>query len=277
MVSRLKQLLLVISILHGWLSPVWLSAFQTQPTSVNLTGNWIGSFDITNPDGRMQHDTAFLQLAQNGITVTGSAGGNEHQLSPITEGRFAGQELHFAISFHGAPLNFDLRLQEDHLRGAVTGAIAEGGRSIAVDVVRERSEAERGRGVDRDLYDEISRQDSALFQAFNQRYLKSFESFFSKDMEFYHDKEGLSGYDKNMESFQRHFAEDARIRRELVEGTLEVYPLAGFGAVELGIQRFYTTEKDQPERLTATSRFVTVWEHKNSSWKITREISYDHR
>lgn len=279
MASRLMmRSLLATCILTGWLTPAPLQGQQTQQHSnADVSGAWIGSFDISNPDGSVRHDTAFLRLAQSGTTVTGTAGGTEHQQSPIADGSVTGKQLHFTMSVHGAPLNFDLHLEGEHLSGAVTGAMADDGKHIAVDVVRERPEAERGRSVDKALFDEISRQDTALFKAFNQHDLKTFESFFAKDLEFYHDKEGLSGYEKNMESFQKHFAEDAKVRRELVEGTLEVYPLAGFGAVELGIHRFYTSEKGQPEHLTATARFVTVWELKGGGWKISREISYDHR
>jgi hypothetical protein len=87
----------------------------------------------------------------------------------------------------------------------------------------------------------------------------------------------MTTFDQNMESFKKHFASDTRTRRELVEGTVEVYPLAGYGAVELGVHRFYTTEKGQSERLTTTSRFVHVWQRKDRVWKISRVISYDHR
>ncbi|HEX4576218.1 MAG TPA: nuclear transport factor 2 family protein [Edaphobacter sp.] len=247
-----------------------------QHGEANVSGTWIGSFDISDKDGKVQYDTAFFQLAQSGTTLTGSAGANEHQLTVITDGRVSGQDVHFAMPVHGANIYFDLRLEGDKLRGAVTGAMAEGGRHIAVDVVREKPIAEGG-GNDKVLFDEISRQDTALFRAFNDRDLKTLQDFFTTDVEFYHDKEGRTGYEQNIEAFRTHFASDDRVRRELVPGTLEVYPITGFGAVELGVHRFYTTEKGQPERVTATSRFVHLWQFKDGRWRIARVISYDHR
>lgn len=276
MASRLiVRSLLATCILTGCRADARLQA--QQHSDADVSGAWIGSFDISNPDGSVRQDTAFFRLTQNGTTVTGTAGGTEHQQSPIAGGVVSGHELRFTMSVHGAPLNFNLDLEGDHLSGAVTEAMTEGGKHIAVDVVREKPEAGRMASGDKALFDEISRQDAALFQAFNQRDLKTLDSFFTKDLEFYHDKEGRTGYEKNMESFQRNFASEARVRRELVEGTLEVYPIAGYGAVELGIHRFYTSGKGQPEQLTATARFVHLWELKDGTWKISRVISYDHR
>jgi ketosteroid isomerase-like protein len=271
------QLFLALFLPTGLLGSAGVQGQQAeQHGEANVSGTWIGSFEISDKDGKVQHDTAFFQLSQSGMTLTGSAGANEHQLTVITDGRVSEQDVHFMMPVHGANIYFDLRLEGDRLRGAVTGAMAEGGRHIAVDVVREKQIAERG-GNDKVLFDEISRQDAALFRAFNDRDLKSLEDFFTTDVEFYHDKEGRTRYEQNIEAFRTHFASEDRVRRELVPGTLEVYPITGFGAVELGIHRFYTTEKGQPERVTATSRFVHLWQFKDGRWRIARVISYDHR
>jgi Domain of unknown function (DUF4440) len=100
---------------------------------------------------------------------------------------------------------------------------------------------------------------------------------FDKDLEFYHDREGLTNYQRNIDTFRRHFGEETRVRRELVEGTMEVYPITGYGAVEFCIQRFYTTEKGQAEHLSATSRLVGLWRNEGGKWTLARVISYDHR
>lgn len=62
-----------------------------------------------------------------------------------------------------------------------------------------------------------------------------------------------------------------------MEGTLEVYPLNGYGAVEFGVQRFYSSAGSAPEKLTATARFVHLWQEQDGQWRIARVISYDHR
>jgi muconolactone delta-isomerase len=80
-----------------------------------------------------------------------------------------------------------------------------------------------------------------------------------------------------MEAFKRTFESDRRVRRELVESSLEVYPIKEYGAVETGIHRFYATEKGQVERLSSEAKFVQVWQKENGKWKITRIISYGHQ
>lgn len=63
-------------------------------------------------------------------------------------------------------------------------------------------------------------------------------------------------------------------RRPLVAGTLEVYPIDGYGAVEIGVHRFYPL--DEGSEPTGEAKFIHLWQHKNGTWKLTRVISYDH-
>jgi hypothetical protein len=127
------------------------------------------------------------------------------------------------------------------------------------------------------VYAVIAHMDSVLFNAFNAHDFASFQSLFDNSLEFYHDKAGFSGYAWNMENFKKHMTDPSLFtRRELVEGSLEVYPINNYGAVEIGIQRFYSQQSGK-EKLEATAKFVTLWQQKDGVWKITREISYDHR
>ena len=70
-------------------------------------------------------------------------------------------------------------------------------------------------------------------------------------------------------------------RRELVEGSLKVYLLKNngvlYGAVQMGIHKFYAIEKDKPEYLTSTAKFTHLWKLENGEWKLSRVISYDHQ
>ena len=66
-----------------------------------------------------------------------------------------------------------------------------------------------------------------------------------------------------------------KIRRELVAGSLEAYPIAGYGAVEIGVHRFYhigTEDRD----VVGEAKFINLWRLQNGAWQITRVISYDH-
>ena len=130
--------------------------------------------------------------------------------------------------------------------------------------------------VSEELYNTISSMDSLLFNAFNTRYLDKLKAFFSEDLEFYHDLGGVTDYKQNMEAFERTFLSERKLRRELVKSSLEVYPIKDFGAVEMGVHRFYATEKGQTEKLSSEAKFTQLWQNRNGEWKITRIISYGH-
>ncbi len=130
--------------------------------------------------------------------------------------------------------------------------------------------------VSKELYDTIARMDSLLFNAFNTRDLDKLKVFFSEDLEFYHDLGGVTNYKQNMEAFERTFLSERKLRRELVKSSLKVYPIKDFGAVEMGVHRFYATEKGQTEKLSSEAKFTQLWQNRNGEWKITRIVSYGH-
>ena len=127
------------------------------------------------------------------------------------------------------------------------------------------------------LYDTIAQMDSVLFEAFNRRNLDTLKTMFSEDLEFYHDLGGVTHYAENMEAFRKAFAGERLVRRELVAGSLEVHPIKDYGAVEMGVHRFYATEKGQPEKLSSEARFIHIWRRLDNEWTITRIISYAHQ
>ena len=127
--------------------------------------------------------------------------------------------------------------------------------------------------------DELTRTvaslDSALFEAYNQCDLDKFGTFFIDDVEFYHDQGGVTlGRQSLTESVKKNIC--SKVRRELVPGTLEVYPMHGFGAVEMGVHRFHQPKVD-PNQPVGEAKFIHLWQKKEGVWKITRVISYDHR
>ncbi len=65
-------------------------------------------------------------------------------------------------------------------------------------------------------------------------------------------------------------------RRELVPGTIEVFPIKDYGAIQLGSHRFYIRNKGEAEQLDGIFRFVHVWKNENGRWKIARVVSFDH-
>ena len=124
------------------------------------------------------------------------------------------------------------------------------------------------------LFQTISSLDTALFDAYNRCDLEKLGSLVTDDLEFYHDQSGLSvGKQNFVEAIKNNIC--GKVRRDLVAGTLEVHPLRGYGAVEMGVHRFHHPGRDQAEPV-GEAKFVMIWQNKDGAWKISRVISYDH-
>jgi ketosteroid isomerase-like protein len=128
-----------------------------------------------------------------------------------------------------------------------------------------------------DLYHEIFQADSIIFNAFNNCDSVTYKKYLTDDLEFYHDIGGLSvGIKIEMQEFREMCARGTHIRRELVSGTLEVYPIQNYGAIEIGTHRFFHTNKGEGEKPSGTYKFINLWQKKDGQWKISRVISYGH-
>ena len=77
-----------------------------------------------------------------------------------------------------------------------------------------------------------------MFAAFNDHDIPKLMGYFTPALEFYHDKGGLAGYAQTQQGFTQVSKQSPDIRRELVLGSLEVYPVPGYGAIEVGTHRF---------------------------------------
>jgi hypothetical protein len=124
------------------------------------------------------------------------------------------------------------------------------------------------------LYTEIAHLDSVLFNAFNTRNIEQFKSLFTEDLEFYHDKGGLTNYDHTVNFLKDVSKPGNDLRRDLVKGSLEVYPIPGYGAMEIGTHTFCHTENGKQD--CGTFKFVQIWQKKDGKWKISRVVSYGH-
>lgn len=143
---------------------------------------------------------------------------------------------------------------------------------LAVFAVSANAQTDQGLPPTDTLYKTIAGLDAALFDAYNHCNLDKLGSMVAEDLEFYHDQTGLSvGRQPFVDAIKANIC--GKVHRELVPGTLEVYPLRGYGAVEVGIHRF--THPDDPHQL-GEAKFVTVWQLKEGDWKIARAISFDH-
>jgi Domain of unknown function (DUF4440) len=125
-----------------------------------------------------------------------------------------------------------------------------------------------------ELYSTIAHMDSILFSAFNSRDTEKLKTLFTEDLEFYHDLGGLTNYTQNMEAFKNTAEKNNDLKRELIAGSLEVYPVKDFGAMQIGEHRFCHTENGRPD--CGTFKFVHIWKKVNGEWKISRVVSYGH-
>lgn len=123
------------------------------------------------------------------------------------------------------------------------------------------------------LFKTIQSLDAKLFDAYNHCDLKTLGEMVSDDLEFYHDQTGLSvGKAPFLAAIKQNIC--GKVERALLPDTLEVYPLKGYGAVEIGIHRFH--HPGHPEDGMGDAKFVTLWQYKEGTWKVTRVISYEH-
>jgi hypothetical protein len=124
------------------------------------------------------------------------------------------------------------------------------------------------------LFQTISSLDAQLFAAIDRCDMGKEASMWAEDAEFYHDKNGLMTGRKNIvEAIRTNLC--GKVKRDLVPGTLEVYPMNRYGAVEIGVHRFYHPgEKDHD--VVGEAKFIHLWRYKDGGWQITRVISFDH-
>jgi uncharacterized protein (TIGR02246 family) len=121
----------------------------------------------------------------------------------------------------------------------------------------------------------IAALDAALFDAYNRCDLQKFASFFAEDVEFYHDQGGVTlGRAALTDSVKKNIC--GRVTRELVPGTLQVFHMKGYGAVEMGVHRFHHPGHEDTEAV-GEGKFIHLWRYKGGAWKITRVIRCDHQ
>jgi len=128
--------------------------------------------------------------------------------------------------------------------------------------------------TDRQLYDEIVRADRVMFDAFNSHNVDGLMASFSEDLEFYHDKDGRLSFSDVRGGFDRMFKSPEAPRRELVAGSMRVYPIPKFGAMQIGSHRFCHVENGKDD--CGVFDFAMVWQQQGTRWRVTRVLSYGH-
>lgn len=122
-----------------------------------------------------------------------------------------------------------------------------------------------------ELYKTIVAMDSVFFEAYNTCNLDKQAAIYSDKIEFYHDKGGLmTSKQEILDGTEKYVC--GKVTRELVKGSIEVYPIKDFGAIEMGLHKFHNnTEKSGT--LSHASKFIIFWQNDNNNWKITKVVS----
>lgn len=124
--------------------------------------------------------------------------------------------------------------------------------------------------VDKKIFDEIKAMDKEFFDAYNNCDLEKQALIYSDNIEFFHDKGGLMTSKKEIiEGTKRNIC--GKVTRELVDGSLEVYPINNYGAVQIGFHKFHNNQEPNAESIP--SKFITMWHNENGDWKMAKVIS----
>ena len=126
-----------------------------------------------------------------------------------------------------------------------------------------------GHAQSTELYKTVVALDSSFFHAYNDCDIAKQAEFYSDSIEFFHDKSGLQTSKKKiLEDTKAYIC--GKVTRKLVEGSIEVSPIPGYGAVEIGSHSFYNRSEHTTSK---ASKFVIVWKNNNGKWNITKVIS----
>ena len=133
-----------------------------------------------------------------------------------------------------------------------------------------------------ELYKTAKKLDSLIFDiGFNKCDLSHYRSIVSKDLEFYHDKGGItSGEQAFTASIRNNICGNPnKVKRELVPNTMKVYPLYNkdvlYAFVQEGEHEFFELS-DGKWNKGSRAKFTILWTLEGKDWKMKRVLSYDH-
>ncbi|RPE00013.1 nuclear transport factor 2 family protein [Aureibaculum marinum] len=131
-----------------------------------------------------------------------------------------------------------------------------------------------------ELYLDLKRNDSLIFDSsFNTCNLDLLRTLIHENLEFYHDESGvIYGKENFIQNTKNGLCKSSyKFRRELLEETLEVFPLKDrqdnlYGAIQKGTHRFY-----QDDKRTSIAYFTHLWVYEKNNWLLKRVLSYNHK
>lgn len=136
-----------------------------------------------------------------------------------------------------------------------------------------------------ELYKTLKAQDSILFKiGFNQCKIERSAELMYDDLEFYHDKSGITNSKDQFVTTMKNGIcrpnNPEKVYRHLVDGSLQVFSLYNngelYGALQNGKHYFSNHPNTTYEDSNNYALFSHLWLKDGTIWKIKRVISYNH-
>jgi hypothetical protein len=119
------------------------------------------------------------------------------------------------------------------------------------------------------LYQTIVRMDSLYFDTYNHSKAALMDSLTADNVEFYHDRGGLmTSKQELLQSIQKNIF--GKVQRILTPGSIEVYEIPGYGAIEFGYHSFRNLVEHSESH---PAKFVIIWRLAGGKWQMTRVVS----
>jgi hypothetical protein len=128
----------------------------------------------------------------------------------------------------------------------------------------------------------LRERDAAFWRTYNACDTAAFRQFFTEDVEFYHDKGGLTlGLTALDAALRKNLCGgETRVRRAPLDATIRISILRDgervYGAIVSGEHVFHVTQPGKPEFLDGQARFANLWRLQDGVWRMSRVLSYDH-
>ncbi|TYA84380.1 nuclear transport factor 2 family protein [Seonamhaeicola marinus] len=126
----------------------------------------------------------------------------------------------------------------------------------------------------------ITYNDSVFWNGFNSCDIEVVKNYVSDDLEFYHDKNGVTiGSEVFIKTVEQNLCSNSnfKMRRKALQETIHIYPIKNYGAIISGEHVFYISQNGNQESLDGIAKFSNLWHYKDGNWKMTRVLSYDHK
>ncbi|MFK7113315.1 nuclear transport factor 2 family protein [Flavobacterium oreochromis] len=135
-----------------------------------------------------------------------------------------------------------------------------------------------------DILKKIQSLDAEFWDAYNSCNIENITKYISNDIEFYHDKGGItSGQENLVNSIKNNLCSNKnyKLRRELVKKSERFSILYQqeklYGMIYSGEHIFLLTLNNNKEYADGKAKFIHLWLLENNQWKMKRIYSYDHQ